>query len=123
MKLFRPHAIVLLAALGCARSDSSTPVPPTGFLPCEVDRIFKNICQNCHSNPPSGGAPVPLLTYEDTQAKSPSDPTGKVWQLMRTYIASDFMPLDPFKLQPGEKAALLAWLDGGAKSAAARCVQ
>src|SRR5688500_15408486 len=48
-------------------------------LPCEVDRALELKCRNCHGAEPRFGAPMPLASYEDTQATAKSDPTKKVF--------------------------------------------
>jgi hypothetical protein len=39
-------------------------------LPCDVQAVLANSCQSCHSDPPVGGAPMALMTWDDLQAGS-----------------------------------------------------
>jgi hypothetical protein len=91
---------------------------------CEAFTVLRNKCQRCHQDPTKNGAPVPLLTYEDTQID---------WSISRPFsafifdaVSSDFMPfvglndspdleggpVEP--LTPEEKTTLLGWLEQGA---------
>lgn len=92
---------------------------------CAARAVLEAKCQRCHREPPENGAPMALLTYEDTQA--PWSSTQKVHDAMERAVSSDFMPyvqlneppvsLDP-QVEPltaSEKATLLAWLRQGAK--------
>jgi len=93
---------------------------------CSALDVIRCKCQQCHQNPPQYGAPVPFMTYEDTQA--PYDSMGKTYSdAMLHVIENDIMPLlqlnDPpvnlappaMPLSPPEKETLLAWLKQGAK--------
>jgi hypothetical protein len=91
--------------------------PPVGAIPCEVDRVLKSRCQGCHQSPPLFGAPMPLLSFGDTQVQAITDKTMKVWQAMRMMVGTDKMPpvtTPTGPLTAAEKSTLLAWLDAGA---------
>src|SRR5262249_26789485 len=63
-------------------------------LPCDVANVLKARCQTCHTNPLTGGAKFPLLTYEDTQV--PFGTTGRLrWQRMAEVIEPDGLPHMP----------------------------
>ncbi len=91
---------------------------------CAAYEIINCSCQQCHQNPPLNGAPIPLLTYADTQAPFPM-PTSeeKVWQTMQSVIRLRFMPytadktvMPPVKpLTDEQQNTLLTWLAQGAK--------
>lgn len=96
-------------------------VPPVAF--CEAYAIINCVCQQCHQSPPLNGAPIPLMTYEDTQAPFPlATSSRRVWQTMQSVVASDFMPytgnakvMPPVQpLTPEQKSTLLTWLMEGA---------
>jgi hypothetical protein len=91
--------------------------PVAGAIPCEVDRVLRAKCQGCHQTPPLFGAPMPILSYGDTQAQAITDKTQKVWQAMKTMVGTDRMPPPNTPTGPltaAEKSTLLAWLNAGA---------
>jgi hypothetical protein len=118
---------VLLALQGCgaSKSDGTSggdggPEPVTW---CEAYKIINCVCQQCHQMPPLHGAPIPLMTYADTQAPFPNaTSSGTVWQEMQSVIASRFMPFTGDKtvmppvqqLSDDQQATMLAWLSQGA---------
>src|SRR4051812_45598543 len=96
--------VTLVLGAACARNDQATVTPspdgatdagpggsvvhePAGDerLPCEVAAVLQARCQSCHRQPGLFGAPMPLLTWADTQASAPSG-GGKVWQMMKTKL-------------------------------------
>ncbi|MEO8902798.1 MAG: hypothetical protein ABI627_14840 [Polyangiaceae bacterium] len=96
---------------------------------CEAYKIINCSCQQCHQNPPLNGAPIPLMTYADTQAPFPA-PTSeeKVWQNMQSVVRLRFMPytadatvMPPVKpLTEAQYDTLLAWLAQGAHAEGGR---
>jgi len=71
---YRLAFILVLATLICSctthtMDDVMEPIPleadPVTFQ--DVNFVFDNVCQRCHSNPPQNGAPMPLVTYEDVR--------------------------------------------------------
>src|SRR5262245_25544266 len=46
-----------------------------------ADFLRKN-CQDCHSNPPAAGAPMPMMTLSDLHAPSRSTPSLHVFELL-----------------------------------------
>ena len=137
--------VVALVALygGCASSDVSTHRQGGGPLPpipapshdcsgdaalsdapvswCDAYHVINCVCQQCHQNPPLHGAPIPLMTYADTQAPFPT-PDKLVWQTMQVVVAICFMPFrdDPKVMPPvlplsnDDYNTLLSWLGQGA---------
>jgi len=91
-------------------------------LPCDVSRVLGARCQKCHASSPVAGAPMPLVTYADTQRPSKTKPDEAVWQRMKSRLhdASNPMPPDG-PLDPADLAALDAWIDGGAKPGTSAC--
>jgi hypothetical protein len=133
-------ALVALYA-GCASSDVNTnrqgggaipPVPEGGQeasltdvpVPwCAAYEIINRVCQQCHQNPPLNGAPIPLMTYADTQAPFPlATSNNHVWQTMQSVVSTRFMPYMGDKtimptvlpLSDADYGTLLSWLDQGA---------
>jgi hypothetical protein len=86
-------------------------------LPCDVNTILKTSCQSCHAATPLSGVPMALVSWEDTQKPSVSNPSMTVHQMMKTRVHSMMMPMPPppsMTLGATDLAALDAWLDGGA---------
>jgi hypothetical protein len=91
--------------------------PSTGStaLPCDVNTILKTSCQSCHALTPISGVPMALVTWEDTQQPSVSNPALTVHDMMKMRIHSTTMPMPPTGMLPADSLATLdAWLDGGA---------
>jgi hypothetical protein len=88
---------------------------------CDVQAILHAKCKVCHQAPPLHGAPVPLLTYEDTQQQYYTT-DRRYPEMMLKAIESDFMPLLDLNgtvngpmppaepLTAAEKETLLTWL-------------
>lgn len=99
-------------AFACGGSTDS-PAPPNTTLtdlPCDVAAVISK-CTSCHSSPPSGGAPMALLSGADLQAPSASDPSKTYAQVSVERMTAGTMP-------PGGGAAadapiLDAWIKGG----------
>ena len=39
------------------------------MIPCAVNAVYV-VCHNCHTDPPSNGAPFPLVTLDQHQSNS-----------------------------------------------------
>jgi len=125
-------AVGLLAAVlptaGC-RSDrgsagASDAAAAAGGLPCDVAAVLKLRCQGCHAQPPRMNAPMPLLTWDDTQKPGPYDKTALTWQAMRQAIQAGDMPPSESPTGPlaaPEKVILLRWLDASAPRGTVAC--
>ena len=90
---------------------------------CSAYAVINCVCQQCHQKPPLNGAPIPLLTYADTQAPFPNKTSDKeVWKEIQIDVASGSMPYTGDKtimppVQPltdDQKNTLLTWLAQGA---------
>lgn len=93
---------------------------------CDALTVIRAKCQRCHGSPLKNGAPVPFLTYEDTQAPY-STGDEKYSDVMLPAVEKDIMPfvalndganpiMPPVEpLTDGEKDTLVAWLKQGAK--------
>lgn len=110
----KPVTVAKTTAAGCliARATKPKVDGPVTFTKT-VSRILQKSCQSCHRTGQVG--PMPLLTYEDAQAWS---------ETIKEVVAEGRMPpwhADPKhgsfandrRLAAGDKAALLAWIDGG----------
>ncbi len=113
--------VLALAAGGCNERFSldgngaggTTSLGSGGDLPCDVAQVLSDHCTSCHSNPPTGGAPYPLLTYADLSAT-----TGGVTHAQRAYVrmSSSSTPMPPLPAAgvPADQVATFkAWLDAG----------
>ena len=106
---------------GAGGSGGGDPVP---F--CAAFKVIQDKCQRCHGDPLKNAAPVPFLTYEDTQAQYYMT-DRRWWEVMIPNVEKDMMPYvflndPPTSLMPpvepltaDEKATLLGWLKQGAK--------
>jgi hypothetical protein len=95
-----------------------------------VTAVLQANCQSCHQNPPINGAPMPLMTWEDTQATVIADPDGipatsaseKVFQMMETRISSTSNPMPPTGhnlLDAADIATITNWVNAGAPAGTA----
>lgn len=116
-------ALALVAACSSSRDDKTTAdaggdtSSNVAALPCDVSDALVANCQKCHSNPPSFGAPMPLVTLADVKAKAKSDPSKTVAELMKVRInetGSRVMPPSGNTMPKTDLDKLNAWLDGGA---------
>lgn len=128
-----------LLGLSCSSGDTSLqrrggPLPDTDggagnageLIPfCDALKVIQAKCQRCHQDPPRNGAPVPFLTYDDTQARYGTS-EFKYSDVMLSAVQDDLMPyvvlnegatpiMPPVEpLTASEKATLLGWLKQGA---------
>lgn len=113
------RAVAILASIaGAACSEPAdrpasrvTPKVVIGDIPCGPDRVLKNVCQFCHTNPPQHDAPFPLVTYANTQAEMDGKP---LYFWMEKYVSEEIMPLPPVDISDADRAVLLQWLRAGA---------
>ncbi len=108
-------SLIAAAAAGCylgagdgANGNGNTPNPSNSNnnsnsnnsggatdLPCDVATVLQSSCTSCHSNPPVGGAPMPLLSYADLTAKALSDPTKTVAEMCVSRMQNTASPMPP----------------------------
>lgn len=103
--------------------DDATGVDDTGGgtasprgLPCAVDELLQARCRTCHSDPPVGGAPVPLVTRDDLLAASSIDPQMTLAERSAIRMADPAAPMPPAPATgptAEELAAFEAWLAQG----------
>jgi hypothetical protein len=109
---------------GTAGGTTAGTTPTAGGLPCDVDKILKEKCQTCHSNPPTGSAPYALTTLADLNANSPTFAGQKVSARVKVRINDTKLPMPPAarpQLTAAEKATLEAYINGGLKPSTTAC--
>ncbi len=89
---------------GVDAGTSSTGASVTG-LPCEVATVLADKCTSCHSSPPAGGAPFPLVSYEDLTKESPSYPGQTIAQRSVARMQDTASPMPPGGGASAEAAA------------------
>lgn len=102
---------------GVSGGTQGRPTSGSTAMPCNVNDILKHNCQSCHAATPLANVPMALVSWEDTQQPSVSDPTMTVAQLMKLRTHDTFKPMPPppsAMLGADTLAVLDAWIDGGA---------
>lgn len=93
-------------------------------LPCDVNELLAKRCRACHSDPPSYGAPIPLVTHSHLTAASAFDSSKKVFERVATRIHDDARPMpqppNP-RLDASELAVLDRWIAAGAPKGEGTC--
>jgi uncharacterized membrane protein len=110
---------VLLAASLISLMSCHSAADGAASLPCEVQAVLSEVCDVCHSSPPQNGAPIPLVTYADTQAPFTALPTYDhvpTWRVMGDAVQSGLMPAPwpGVMLSADQEQTLLSWVDAGA---------
>lgn len=106
----KPTALCLaLVAVSCGDA-TDAPTTPAGALPADVARVLQSNCASCHAAAPRFGAPMPLVTYADTQRAAPSAPSRKVWELMGERVHDVARPMPPTRLGAADTAVIDAWV-------------
>jgi len=106
---------MVAAGLLCGAACSADPSEPAPGLPCDVSDVLETSCQPCHSSPTQYGAPMPLVTLEDTRAPFTALPDYDhvpVWQLIGEVVERGWMPqpLPGVTLSAEGRATLLDWV-------------
>ncbi len=86
--------------------DVTKPTGKTGEFPCEVEKILADNCRRCHTDPPTKGAPFPLVKYERSQELYGAK---VLFVAMENAVRTKFMPLEPPKLTDPEITAITSW--------------
>lgn len=94
-----------------------------GQLPCDVGAIVSSSCVECHQSPPLYGAPMPLVTWADTQADSVQFPGQKIHQRMAARVSATQLPMPqpPRLLTAQQIATITAWSGAGAPQGSGMC--
>lgn len=104
----------------------AVPTPPNGAEHpwCGTLSVMRTACQTCHGADLIGGAPMPLVTYEDMMAPAPSDASKQVYQLVGTRVHDERRPMPPLSQDPLEASQIStidAWVAAGAPNAPGGC--
>ncbi len=75
------------------------------MVPCDVSAVFANVCQNCHSEPPTNDAPFALVSYQNIKSEAAA---------IDGAVSTGQMPKAPYSLSVAEKMTLLSWIEAGA---------
>jgi hypothetical protein len=126
-----PAGIAPAAAAGAAAAAPATPptgvgAPPVAVAPagddqrwCGVKQTLDTRCTVCHNEQKVAGAPMSLKTYADLMAPAPSDPTKKVYDLVKVRVHDKARPMPPQDPLTAEQlTGIDAWVAGGAASSA-----
>ncbi len=107
---------------GAGGGSSGTAGPSANGLPCDVDAVLQANCRTCHTDPPQYGAPMPLVTYADTQAPAKSDPSKRVADLMNVRIHDPTAPMPPTGILASDSLQVLDdWLGAGTPKSSETC--
>lgn len=78
-------------------------------LPAEIADIFEHNCWICHTDPPAGFAPFPLLTWEQVQAPRSMDNPEPKYETIARRIHDPQFPMPPMPRPDLTGDALAAW--------------
>jgi len=90
-------ALFLLISISACSNDSEDDLidqmedPVLVTYADNVKTIIDNNCLNCHSDPPTNGAPIPLVTY--TQVRNAAENGSLINRIQAQEGASGAMPL------------------------------
>lgn len=102
------------AGVSSAAAGGATVDPGGSGLPCEVTALLQHYCVGCHSSPPVGGAPQPMLSYDNLVAPATLDATQKVGAYSVALMKTGVMPPKPAAApSAAEQAAFEAWVSAG----------
>ena len=111
------------ASAGTARARPRASADPSGTdggvfasdgLPCAVADLLASACLRCHGAPPSMGAPMSLLTYDDLVARWDEDPTRTIAEVALERMKATESPMPPDgSLPPSAIAGFEAWVRAG----------
>lgn len=91
-------------------------VGDAGSWTCDIAPVINTRCLDCHSNPAKFGAPMPLVTYQDTQANSAGFPGKKIFERMAARVADNVAPMPQppnQRLTAAQITAFQNWAAGG----------
>ena len=77
----------------------------------DVKFVFDNICQQCHSNPPQNGAPMPLVTFAEVREAVQN--RGLIDRISRQDGEAGLMPLGGPRLPQTTIDLIIQWEQDG----------
>ena len=84
-------------------------------LPCDVLDVLRRECHECHGSPPSFGAPMPLMDYDDLQLPAFGDPTRAVYEVVAERLVDEAAMMPPGgEIATHDRDVLLDWIAAGA---------
>lgn len=92
-------------------------------VPCDVAQVLGTHCTVCHTQPPTGGAPLALLTRDDLIFElAPGDPTSTIGALALEDMQRGIMPPPPSTPVPAADIQIFAdWVAAGMPAGPATC--
>jgi hypothetical protein len=93
-------------------------------VPCAVASVAEQNCWGCHGTTLQYTAPMRLVTWEDFQAPTPSNPSVPVYQSLMQRVTHATLPMPPApnpRLSAGDVSVLDAWIAGGALRSSEVC--
>jgi hypothetical protein len=92
------------------QGETSGPASSTG-LPCAVLDVLRRECHECHGSPPSFGAPMSLLDYDDLQLPAFGDPTRAVYEVVAERLVDEAAMMPPGgDIDASDRDVLLDWI-------------
>jgi hypothetical protein len=99
---------------GAGGKKSSTAAGTATGLPCDLADVINSKCASCHSDPPTAGAPTPLLTVSDLQAPAKTNPSVTMAVQSVTRMQAMSAPMPPAGgATDTDVAAFQNWIDSG----------
>jgi hypothetical protein len=100
-------------------SRDTGPISAALSLPCDVQTILKERCNNCHGTVRDFAAPMSMVTHADLMAPAPLTPKSKVYEELALRIRDEGSPMPPDgMLSEQEIRTLESWVEAGAKARA-----
>jgi len=85
---------------------------------CRARGVFQDNCVECHGTRPLYGAPMSLVTFDDLHARSVTNPSKYVYEMIAQRIHDDQKPMPPpstnDRLTSREAGIVDAWIGAGA---------
>ena len=85
---------------------------------CSARSVFQDNCLECHGTQPLYGAPMSLVTFNDLHARSVTNPSKYVYEMIAMRIHDDQKPMPPpstnDRLTSSEAAVVDGWIAAGA---------
>lgn len=88
--------------------------PDQSGVPCDVATVLASNCLSCHGAKTSGGAPMPLVTYDELTGPSLKDASTTVIERCVIRMSDAAAPMPPNGTpNAADIAVLQAWIDAG----------